>query len=46
MAVVRSHLADAEREFLDDGVDEVAWRAEVLLLLQARSFRRGPVRPP
>ena len=23
MAVVRSHLADAEREFLDDGVDEV-----------------------
>jgi hypothetical protein len=23
MAVVRSHLADAEREFVDDGVDEV-----------------------
>jgi hypothetical protein len=23
MAVVRSHLADAEREFVDDGVDKV-----------------------
>ena len=24
MAVVRSHLADAEWEFVDDGVDEVS----------------------
>jgi hypothetical protein len=23
MAIVRSHLADAEREFVDDGIDEV-----------------------